>query len=90
MARLDLHEDHPHVVSRNARNGMILFVLYLLLYSGFVVLNIFAPSAMARDTIGGVNLAITYGVGLIIAALVLALIYMWTCRGSDAAASSRK
>jgi uncharacterized membrane protein (DUF485 family) len=87
MAREHLHEDHPHIVARNASNGMILFFLYLLLYVGFVVLNIFAPAVMANDTLGGVNLAIAYGVGLILAALILALVYMWTCRGGSGSAS---
>ena len=30
----------------------------------------------------GLNLAIVYGFGLIIAALVLALVYSWLCRAS--------
>ena len=33
----------------------------------------------------GVNLAILYGFGLIIAALVLALIYGWLCKPYDEA-----
>ena len=75
------HEDHPTLVSRNARYGLILFAIYVVLYLGFMLLSAFAPAAMKQPTpIGGVNLAIVYGFGLIVAALVLALIYMVLCR----------
>ena len=73
------HDDHPGVISRNARNGLVLFTIYVLLYGGFIFLSVFTPNAL-RHTIGGVNLAIIYGFGLIAAALVLAVIYMWLCR----------
>ena len=79
----------------NARLGLVLFTLYLLLYGGFVGLATFAPSAMARPALAGVNLAVVYGFGLIVAALVLALVYMLLCRaeapatGADAAEGGR-
>ncbi len=66
--------------SRNARLGMFLFTIYLLLYGGFVLLNAFSPSTMEITPLAGVNLAILYGFGLIVAALVLALIYGWLCK----------
>ncbi len=67
----------------NARIGMVLFGVYLLLYGGFVFLNAFAPETMELTPLAGVNLAILYGFGLIIAALVLALIYGWLCKPQD-------
>jgi uncharacterized membrane protein (DUF485 family) len=72
--------DDPATAARNARLGLWLFVLYLLLYSGFVGLNAFAPQWMETTPVAGINLAILYGMGLIIAALVLALVYGWLCR----------
>ena len=70
--------------SRNARIGMVLFGIYLLLYGGFVFINAFAPHVMETMPIPGVNLAILYGFGLIVAALVLAVIYGMLCdEGSD-------
>jgi uncharacterized membrane protein (DUF485 family) len=39
----------------------------------------FAPQAMGRPVLGGVNLAITYGMGLIVGALVVAALYMAAC-----------
>jgi uncharacterized membrane protein (DUF485 family) len=52
-----------------------LFAVYLSLYGGFMAWNVIAPVSMARPVLFGVNLAIVYGFGLIIVALVLALVY---------------
>jgi len=71
------------VVKRNARLGLWLFFLYLAVYAGFVLLAAFSPATMERTPLAGVNLAIWYGFGLIVAALVLALIYGWLCRPSE-------
>jgi len=65
---------------RNARIGLVLFSIYLLLYGGFVLLNAFSPDTMSITPVAGINLAILYGFGLIVAALVLALLYGWLCR----------
>jgi uncharacterized membrane protein (DUF485 family) len=73
-------EDHPDLVGANARAGMWLFGVYLMLYAGFVGLSAFAPGFMAREMLGGVNLAILYGMALIAAAVVLAFVYMGLCR----------
>lgn len=67
---------------RTSRVGLLLFVGYLLLYSVFVLLAAFAPDVMEMLPFAGVNLAIWYGFGLIFAAIVVALIYGWACRGS--------
>lgn len=65
---------------RNARYGMWLFLLYLFFYVGFVLLSAFWPNALTAIGPGGVNLAVTYGLVLIVAALGLALVYAWLCR----------
>jgi uncharacterized membrane protein (DUF485 family) len=65
---------------RNARLGLWLFGVYLLIYGGFVGLAAFSPDTMAKTPAAGVNLAIWYGFGLIGAAIVLALVYGWLCR----------
>lgn len=74
----------PVIAARNARYGLILFCLYFAFYATFVGLNAFYPTAMEYN-IGGVNLAIVYGFGLIVLALVLALIYCWLCRATTTA-----
>ena len=73
------HDDHPEVSAANARAGLVLFFIYLAFYAGFMGLAAFAPQTMARPAMVGVNLAITYGMGLIVGALVIAAIYMWIC-----------
>ena len=84
------HEDHPEMISRNSRNGLILFTVYCVFYAGFVLISAFAPHIMARPAVAGVNLAIIYGFSLIIGALFLAAIYMYLCRpvGNGNAAAS--
>lgn len=74
------HEDHnTDIHSRNARYGLILFFIYLLFYAGFVGLSAFSRDTM-KETFAGINLALWYGMGLIVAALGLAGIYMGLCR----------
>ena len=73
-------EDDSIWAVRNARYGMVLFVVYLVLYAGFVLLSAFKPDWMANRPWAEVNLAIWYGFGLIGSALLLALIYSWLCR----------
>ena len=78
------------MLSRNARIGLVLFAIYLILYGGFVFLNAFAPTAMEWLPIAGVNLAILYGFGLIFAAFALAMLYGWLCRHEASAPSQRE
>jgi uncharacterized membrane protein (DUF485 family) len=64
----------------NARVGLLLFAVYLVLYGGFIYLSAFRREVMARASVGGMNLAIVYGLALIVAAFVLAVLYMFLCR----------
>lgn len=64
---------------RNAKIGIVLFIIYLLLYAGFVLLSAFAPDVMETN-IAGINLAVWYGLGLIVAAFVMAMLYGFLCR----------
>ena len=76
--------------SRNSRIGLTLFVVYLLLYGGFMLINAFSPATMEMTPIAGVNLAVLYGFGLIIAAFVLALVYGWLCKAEPSDAASEE
>ena len=78
------------ILSRNARLGLMLFSVYLLLYGGFMALNVTNPKRMAEPALFGLNLAIVYGFGLIVAALVLALLYMALCKPELPAATTEK
>ena len=61
--------------THHSRVGLVMFFIYLLFYGGFVFLNVFAADVMEITPIAGVNLAILYGFGLIITAIIMALIY---------------
>jgi uncharacterized membrane protein (DUF485 family) len=74
----------PHAFELPRRGHVLrlsLFALYLALYVGFMLLTAFNLPLMAWAPFGGVNLAILYGFGLIVAALALALLYWWLSRG---------
>ena len=66
--------------SYNARMGLVLFAFYLAAYVGFVVLAAVAPGIMGQPSLGGVNVAVMYGFGLIIGAFVVSILYMLLCR----------
>ena len=79
------HEDHPDNISRNARRGLVLFVIYFLMYAAFIWANVFKHETMMQTkvhigsseiSLGGPNLAVVSGIGLIFLALVLSLDYM--------------
>lgn len=73
------HDDHPDVLAINTRNATILFLVYLLAYAGFMLLAAISPKSMGVRVLAGVNLAVIYGIGLIVLAVLLAVVYMWLC-----------
>lgn len=66
-------------LSFKKRLGVMMFLAYLVIYAGFVAINLLKPAMMARTVLLGLNLAIVYGFALIIAALALALVYNHMC-----------
>ncbi len=66
-----------------ARVGLILFAIYGLTYVGFVLINTFDPQAMGQIVFAGLNLAVVYGFGLIILAIVMGLIYNIICSRAE-------
>ena len=77
-----LDEGRGLMMARNVRIGLLLFFIYLALYVAFVLLAAFSPASMETTPFGGLNVAILYGFGLIVAAILVALLYGWTCRES--------
>jgi uncharacterized membrane protein (DUF485 family) len=67
------------------RLGVVLFLVYGTVYAGFVVLNLVAPLLMDSILLLGLNVAIMYGFGLIVFALLLALAYNRACGKKEAA-----
>jgi uncharacterized membrane protein (DUF485 family) len=77
-----MHDEHgPGRAARTrSRIGLGLFALYVALYAGFMAVVLVRPDWLSTRPFGGTNLAIAYGLGLIAAALVLAIVYMVACR----------
>jgi predicted membrane protein len=84
------HEDHPSVITRNARVGLVLFFVYFAAFVGFLMLNVFAPQVMSATelpiseekviVLWGTNVGVVYGIGLILLAVVLSIVYMRAVR----------
>src|SRR5688572_16475588 len=74
------HDTLQKKAAHSARHGLWLCLLYIVLYGGFIALATFRHDLMVRTPLGGINLAILYGMTLIGAALLLALVYMYLCR----------
>ena len=64
----------------NARLGLVLFAVYLAAYAAYVLVNAFRPAVMDELVGAGVNLAVASGMGLIVGAIVLAVVYAALCR----------
>jgi uncharacterized membrane protein (DUF485 family) len=62
-----------------AKLGIKLFWLYCVIYMGFVGTAVFATESMKKTVFKGTNLAIIYGLALIIFAIILGLIYNHLC-----------
>ncbi len=76
--------------SRNSRNGLILFAVYLLFYGGFVFINAFDPSSMERTPLAGLNLAVLYGFSLIFGAVLLSAVYGLLCGDASGGGSNNE
>jgi len=70
--------------------GVIMFFIYSLIYAGFIAINVLAPLLMAKKIIFGLNLAVVYGFGLIIFAVISALIYNHFCSKKEETFKQKK
>jgi uncharacterized membrane protein (DUF485 family) len=77
-------KEDPVIVGKRARLGLQLFAVYCALYAGFMYLSAFQPQWMEAKPAAGVNLAIWYGLGLIVGAFAVAMIYAALCRRLEA------
>ncbi|MBB01343.1 MAG: DUF485 domain-containing protein [Rubinisphaera brasiliensis] len=74
--------------TQNNRLAFRLFAVYLALYGGFMLINVWKPELMELTPLAGVNLAIWYGFGLIFAAVILAFVYGFMCREATTPAAN--
>jgi uncharacterized membrane protein (DUF485 family) len=75
-------DEDGRTIARNTHYGIVLFLIYLVLYVAFVLAIAFAPATMDAAPWSGINVAVLSGFGLIGAALVMALLYGWLCRSA--------
>ncbi len=59
--------------------GLILFFVYAFIYAGFVIIGLSYTHLLSIKVIAGLNLAVVYGIGLIILAIVMGFIYSLVC-----------
>ena len=64
---------------RKAKLGVKLFFIYTIIYAGFVLIGLFKPELMGLELMGGQNIAIIYGFGLIVLAIIMGFIYNYAC-----------
>jgi len=84
-------ENAPDPASRyKSRLGVWMFLFYCLVYAGFVLTNVLTEGqAMQTIVVAGLNLAVVYGMSLIILALILALIYNALCTAKEKELSAK-
>lgn len=68
---------------KKSRLGMILFVIYALLYGAFVIIGISHTHLLGIKVIAGLNLAVVYGMGLIVLAAVMGYFYSMICTNME-------
>ena len=56
-----------------------MFIAYLIVYALFVAIGVANYEAMSNIVFLELNLAVTYGFGLIVLAIIMGLIYNWRC-----------
>jgi len=79
-----LHESNvvketDKAAARKAKLGVKLFIVYTIIYAGFVLIGLFKPELMGLELVGGQNIAIIYGFGLIVLAIIMGFIYNYAC-----------
>ena len=64
---------------KKAKIGVWLFIVYSLVYGGFVTIGVANYKLMGKIVFAGQNLAVIYGFGLIVLAIIMGLIYNSVC-----------
>lgn len=73
------YHECDELLAYKQKTGLRLFFIYSGIYGVFVFLNVLFPSMMESVIFFGLNLAIVYGIGLILIAIILGLFYNHQC-----------
>jgi len=68
--------------SYKAKLGILMFAIFTPIYLAFILICVISPSTMAKD-VGSLNVAIVYGFGIIILAIIQAVIYNIICSNKE-------
>jgi uncharacterized membrane protein (DUF485 family) len=68
---------------RQARIGLVLLAIFSLAYAGFIGLSAFAYQWFSETRWAGIPLTVLYGVALVVASLLIAMIYGALSRGNE-------
>lgn len=67
--------EQDHASESKSRLGLKLFFFYAMVYFGFVFISISRPALLGKKIFLGLNLAIIYGFGLILLAIIMGFLY---------------
>ena len=73
------YHECEELLAYKQKAGLRLFFIYSGIYGVFVLLNAIFPSMMESVIFFGLNLAIVYGIGLILIAIIMGLLYNHQC-----------
>lgn len=59
-----------------------MFAIYTPIYLAFILISVISPAFMSRN-VGSLNVAIVYGFGIIILAIIQAIIYNFICSAKE-------
>jgi uncharacterized membrane protein (DUF485 family) len=71
--------DEDFAIKKKTKLGVILFFIYFVVYALFVAIIVIDSTLMGKIVLGNQNLAVVYGFGLIIFAILLGVYYNWQC-----------
>lgn len=78
------------VSAKKAKLGIRFFFIYLIVYGGFVAIGVLNFELLAVEVFKGINLAVFYGFGLIILAILLGVIYNYLCNRYEASENHKE
>ena len=65
--------------AKKAKLGVWFFLIYSFFYAGFVVIGVVNYELLSHEVAFGLNLALFYGMGLIVFAVLLGMLYNFLC-----------
>jgi uncharacterized membrane protein (DUF485 family) len=68
-----------HAQKKKTKLGITLFAIYSIVYIIFVAIGVLDYKILGKIVLGNQNLAVVYGFGLILLAVIMGLIYNFIC-----------